>query len=118
MPMEIVHFMQSDIVNVFFNKRHRKKMATAIEMHTPVLEAWIVVYGDVRNLYFRIARYGVNRQKLYQSLHAIKDAFLIVSADVDAFVIHRHFVSARQRLIQSVIIKSYNVATRRSFYGL
>src|SRR6266498_4493545 len=39
MPMEIIHFMQGEVIDIFFYKTYRKKMATNIEMHTTISKA-------------------------------------------------------------------------------
>src|ERR1044071_962376 len=52
MPVENIKLMISEIVNVFFYKGHRRKMATYIEVHTAVLKP-----GAVYDLYIRQGKY-------------------------------------------------------------
>ena len=80
MPVEIIHFMQGDIVDVFFYIINREKVAAYIEMKTAISEAGVVFYGDKRNLDFGIGKLEncfLYWQKLNKRLHTVKNTCLI-----------------------------------------
>src|SRR5215213_6705333 len=52
MPVEIIHFMQSDVINIFFYKRNRKEMPANIKMHAAIGKAGSVLYGYIRKVKF------------------------------------------------------------------
>src|SRR5206468_9996825 len=43
MPVEVIHFMECDIIDIAFHKGYRHKMASDIKMQAPVGKAWVVL---------------------------------------------------------------------------
>ena len=47
-PVESIHIMQSQQVDILFYKLYREKVTSYIEMHTSITETWIVFNGYCR----------------------------------------------------------------------
>ena len=43
--MEIIHFMQGDVVDVFFYVADREEVPANIQVHTTIGETWLVFYA-------------------------------------------------------------------------
>ena len=54
MPMEIIEFVKSEVINVFFNEGGRKEMPANIKMHSPISETRVIIDGEGRNLKFNV----------------------------------------------------------------
>src|SRR6185437_9317924 len=50
MPVEVVHFMEGDKVDIAFDEVHREEVAADVEMETAVSEPGIVEYADGRDV--------------------------------------------------------------------
>src|SRR6185312_15056221 len=94
MPVEVVHLMQRDEVDIAFYEIHRVEMAADVEMQTAVFETGIVVDGDGGDLQRAVGRADVwsvgcrleraQRQQLDQRLDAVEGAGMGRADDGDA----------------------------------
>ncbi len=72
-PMEVIHFMQCNVVDVFFYIAYGKEVAAHIQVHTTIGKAGLVFYLHTRHQQFG-SLWFFYRQQLYQGLHAVESA--------------------------------------------
>ena len=92
MPVEIVHLVQRQIVDIAFYVFHREEMPDAVEVHAPVFETGIIADRH-RPDDGQHSRPG--RQHLDEALHAIEHTRTVISLDTDRFGSNREGISAR-----------------------
>ena len=82
MPVEAVHVVQRQHVDILLDKVGREEVARAVEVHAAIGEAGCVVddHGGQSHL-FRLGEHG---QTLAQGLYAVEDALDCGAADGDA----------------------------------
>ena len=89
MPVEHIHVVQREQIDIAFHKTQREKMARTVEHHTAMTEARAVLYLHRRHEY----SCGIaDRQRLAQSLHTVEHTARSASGYGDALLIHHNGV--------------------------
>jgi len=93
MPMETVHVVQGKNVDKLLDRVGREEMAGNIEVHAAIRETRIVVDADSRK--FDGHTFGHGGERFAQGLHAIENAGVGCSGDLDAVLADQQAVAFR-----------------------
>ena len=95
-PVETVHVVKRDEVDIFFDKLHGEEVTGTVEHHATVAEARGSLHAGGRQLHGLGAL--KNRQRLAQGLDAIEDTGCGLACDGHAFLVNADLVGLGREL--------------------